>query len=136
MFERYTELARRAIFFARFEASRFGSPQIETEYLLLGLLEENEPLQTLVSRDAVRAAVKKRNPSDLKISTSVDLPVTEECKRALSAAASESERLGHPEINGLHLVFGVLSEESFAAGLLREQGVQLETIRARLAEPK
>jgi ATP-dependent Clp protease ATP-binding subunit ClpC len=37
MFERYTEGARRVIFFARYEASEFGSPFIETEYLLLGL---------------------------------------------------------------------------------------------------
>jgi len=35
MFERYTEKARRVIFFARYEASQFGSPYIETEHLLL-----------------------------------------------------------------------------------------------------
>ena len=33
MFERYTEKARRVIFFARYEASQFGSPCIETEHL-------------------------------------------------------------------------------------------------------
>src|SRR5947207_10768613 len=38
MFERYTEKARRVIFFSRYEASQFGSPYIETEHLLLGLL--------------------------------------------------------------------------------------------------
>ena len=32
MFERYTEKARRVIFFARYEASQFGSPYIETEH--------------------------------------------------------------------------------------------------------
>jgi hypothetical protein len=34
MFERYTEKARRTIFFARYEASQFGSPQIESEHVL------------------------------------------------------------------------------------------------------
>lgn len=34
MFERYTEKARRVVFFARYEASQFGSPYIETEHLL------------------------------------------------------------------------------------------------------
>ena len=38
MFERYTEKARRVIFFARYEASQYGSTYIETEHLLLGLL--------------------------------------------------------------------------------------------------
>ena len=39
MFERYTEHAKRLIFFARYEASQYGSPTIEPEHLLLGLAE-------------------------------------------------------------------------------------------------
>src|SRR5918911_1616126 len=42
MFERYTERARRVIFFARYEASQFGSTTIETEHLLLGLIREEK----------------------------------------------------------------------------------------------
>jgi ATP-dependent Clp protease ATP-binding subunit ClpC len=41
MFDRYTEKARRVIFFARYEASQFGTPQIESEHVLLGLLRED-----------------------------------------------------------------------------------------------
>jgi ATP-dependent Clp protease ATP-binding subunit ClpC len=44
MFERYTEKARRVIFFARYEASQIGSPYIETEHLLVGLLREDKAL--------------------------------------------------------------------------------------------
>jgi ATP-dependent Clp protease ATP-binding subunit ClpC len=44
MFERYTEKARRVIFFARYEASQFGAQWIETEHILLGLLREDKPL--------------------------------------------------------------------------------------------
>ena len=40
MFERFNEPARRAIFFARYEASQFGSPTIELEHLVLGVLRE------------------------------------------------------------------------------------------------
>ena len=35
MFEKYTEKARRVIFFARYEASQLGSRSIETEHVLL-----------------------------------------------------------------------------------------------------
>ena len=42
MFERYTERARRVLFFARYEASQLGSMSIETEHLLLGLLRQPE----------------------------------------------------------------------------------------------
>ena len=38
MFERFTERARRCIYFARQSASEYGSQTIETEHLLLGLL--------------------------------------------------------------------------------------------------
>jgi len=41
MAERYTEKARRVIFFARYEAIEYGSAYIETEYMLLGLLRED-----------------------------------------------------------------------------------------------
>ena len=42
MFERYTERARRVLFFARYEASQLGSISIETEHLLLGLIREGK----------------------------------------------------------------------------------------------
>jgi len=51
MFERYTEKARRVIFFARYEASQFGAPAIEPEHLLLGLMREDK---TLTLEDAIR----------------------------------------------------------------------------------
>src|SRR5437879_12323079 len=38
MFERYTEKARRVIFFGLYEASQFGAPAFEPEPLLLGLI--------------------------------------------------------------------------------------------------
>jgi len=41
MFERYTEKGRRVIFFARYEASEFGSPCIETEHLLRVMIKRS-----------------------------------------------------------------------------------------------
>ena len=42
MFEKYNEKARRALFFARYEASKLGSKVIESEHILLGILREGE----------------------------------------------------------------------------------------------
>ena len=42
MFERYTERARRVLFFARYEASQLGSISIESEHLLLALVREGK----------------------------------------------------------------------------------------------
>jgi ATP-dependent Clp protease ATP-binding subunit ClpC len=65
MFERYTEKARRVIFFARYEASQFGSPYIETEHLLLGLLREDKALANRFLRS--HAAVDSIRPMSMLI---------------------------------------------------------------------
>jgi ATP-dependent Clp protease ATP-binding subunit ClpC len=99
MFERYTEKARRVIFFARYEASQFGSPYIETEHLLLGLLREdkaltNRFLRSHASVESIRKQIEAHTTIREKVSTSVDLPLSNECKRVLAYAAEEAERLG------------------------------------------
>jgi len=138
MFERYTEKARRVIFFARYEASQFGSPFIETEHLLLGLLREdkaltNRFLRSHTSVDSIRKQIEGRTAVREKVSTSVDLPLSHECKRVLAYAAEEAERLSHKHIGTEHLLLGLLREEkSFAAEILHERGLRLSTIREEL----
>jgi acetyltransferase-like isoleucine patch superfamily enzyme len=140
MFERYTEKARRVIFFARYEASQFGLPCIETEHMLLGLLREdkaltNRFLESHASVESIRTQIDAHTAIREKISTSVDLPLSNECKRILAYAAEESETLGHKHIGTEHLLLGVLREEGcFAAEILRERGIQLERVRKTIAE--
>ena len=139
MFERYTEKARRVIFFARYEASQFGSPYIETEHLLLGLLREdkaltNRFLRSHASVESIRKQIEAHTTIREKVSTSVDLPLSNECKRVLAYAAEEAERLGHKHIGTEHLLLGLLREEkSFAAEILQERGLKLAGIREELA---
>jgi ATP-dependent Clp protease ATP-binding subunit ClpC len=139
MFERYTEKARRVIFFARYEASQFGSPYIETEHLLLGLLREdkaltNRFLRSHASVESIRKQIEAHTTIGEKVSTSVDLPLSNECKRVLAYAAEEAERLGHKHLGTEHLLLGLLREEGgFGAELLVERGVKLEKVRDELA---
>src|SRR5213594_3044306 len=139
MFERYTEKARRVIFFARYEASQFGSPYIETEHLLLGLLREdkaltNRFLRSHASVEPIRKQIEGHTTIREKVSTSVDLPLSNECKRVLAYAAEEAERLSHKHIGTEHLLLGLLREEKcFAAEILHERGLRLSTIREELA---
>ncbi len=139
MFERYTETARRTIFFARYEASQFGSAYIETEHLLLGVLREDKALaKRLLASNAkveeLRNSISRGNTS-LKVSTSVDLPLSHESKRALAYGAEEGQRLHQKHIGTEHLLLGLLREEKcFAAQLLREQGVTVELVRKQLKQ--
>ena len=138
MFERYTEKARRVIFFARYEASQFGSPYIEAEHLLLGILREDKALTNRFLRsheplESIRKQIEKNTTIREKVSTSVDLPLSNECKRVLAYAAEEAERLSHRHIGTEHLLLGLLREEkSFAAEILQERGLRLPTVREEL----
>ena len=139
MFERYTERARRVIFFARYEAAQFGSTTIETEHFLLGLIREdknltNRFLQNDSPIDSIRKEIERRTTVREKVSTSIDLPLSNECKRILAYAAEEAERLNHRHIGTEHLLLGVLREEKcLAANILQERGLRLDTIREELA---
>jgi len=137
MFERYTEKARRTIFFGRYEASQFGSPYIESEHLLLGLLREDKALaHTFLPHggvESIRKEVEGQTVIREKVSTSVDLPLSNECKRILAYATEEADRLSHKHIGTGHLFLGVLREQDcFAAKLLRERGIALEMAREQI----
>ena len=139
VFERYTEKARRVIFFARYEASQYGSPYIETEHLLLGLMREDKALANRFLRqqgsiESIRKEIEARITIRERISTSVEVPLSAECKRILNMAAEEAERLGHKHVGTEHLLLGILREEKcFGAEILMERGLRLSTLREELA---
>src|SRR6188508_2786725 len=99
MFERYTERARRVLFFARYEASQLGSISIETEHLLLGLIREGKGLTSRIfarshlSLENIRKEIEGRTVFREKVSTSVELPFSAETKRVLQFAAEEADRM-------------------------------------------
>jgi len=135
MFERYTENARRVIFFARFEASQSASPAIEPEHMLLGLLRENKDLLVKLTplpdpAGAIRKSVEHRAPPAEMISTSVELPLALGTKDVLTKAFEESEALGHRHIGPEHLLLGLLADsESRAAEALQASRITAEGIR-------
>ncbi len=140
MFERYTEKARRTIFFARYEASQYGSPYIETEHLLLGMLREDKALtrhflRSHIPVESIRKQIEQHTIVREKVSVSVDLPLSNECKRVLAYAAEEAERLGHKYIGNEHLLLGLLREgNSFAAKLLGQHGLELAEVSKQVQE--
>jgi len=139
MFEDYSEAARRIIFFARYEASQFSSPYIETEHLLLGLLRQDKrlisPLVRSSVENSIRGETERRSKKHEKISTAVALPLSDGSKRALAYAAEEAERLGHKQISTGDMLLGLLrEEEGRAAKLLNERGVEISALRTELAD--
>jgi len=140
MFERYTERARRVLFFGRYEATELGSETIEPHHLLLGLMREGHGLavriigETARSTDQIHNDILRRVPRPgTKISTSVEVPFSRESKVALTNAAVEADRLKHSHIGDEHLLLGILSDPAtLASSVLIERGLDLATARAAL----
>jgi hypothetical protein len=140
MFERYTTKARRVVFFARYEASHYGSPQIETEHLLLGLLREEKSVnrwvpkaQPEIIRQRIDAATERRP----RIATNLDLPLSTEARQVLVFAAEEADRLAHKDIETEHLLLALLDEDKcFAASLLRDCEADAANLRIKFSEAR
>jgi uncharacterized protein (TIGR02246 family) len=141
MFERFTEKARRVIFFARYEASQYGIMSIETEHLLLGLFREDRGLARKFLSEkggaqSLRDEIESRIIRGERLSTAIEIPISEECKRILNKASEEAERLGSRHIAPEHILLGILNEhDCLAARLLQERGLTLDWLREELARP-
>jgi ClpA/ClpB-like protein len=130
MFERYTEGARRVIFFARFEASQYGSPAIEPEHMLLGLLKEYPSLlEGQLSHDSVanlRTVIEPHLKKGQRFPTSVEVPLSKESQNVLWHAYEEAGRLSHDYIGPEHILFGIFTEQTCPASrFLREHGLKV-----------
>ncbi len=137
MFERYTEKARRVIFFARYEASQYGSREINTEHLLLGLMREN-PLDRWLpqlDRENICQRIDEHLAKATPTSTAVDLPLSAAARCVLKYPADEAERLANKHIGVEHIFLGLLDENKcFAGDLLREGGADAPTVRIHFAK--
>jgi hypothetical protein len=133
MFERYSEKARRTIFFARYEAGSLGSKNIHLPHLLLGLLRESPFVRELFKPHAVEAIRERlrRERQDAPLATTVDIPLSAESKRVLTLAAQEADSHSHPQINCKHLFAGLLQFPSspMADFLSEEAGDPQELLR-------
>ena len=105
----------------------------------MGLLREdkaltNRFLRSYASVESIRRQIENQTTVRQAVSTSVDLPLSNESKRVLAYAAEEAERLGHKQIGTEHLLLGLLREEKcFAAQMLEERGLRLSRVREQLA---
>lgn len=132
MFDRFTEKARRSIFFARYEASAHPSSCIEAEHLLLGLFREWPALAERVPAEQFRKIIAEKYSGGLSVSTSVDLPLSREAQRALSRGAEEADRLGSIHIDCGHLVLGLMQESSWIAEWLNGHHIGTTAIEKML----
>jgi Clp amino terminal domain, pathogenicity island component len=138
MWQRFTERARRVVFFAQEESARLGTNMVGTEHLLLGLVREDDSvagrlLDSLgASLGAIRSGVEKRatrGPGH----QGQNMELTPRCKRVIDLAYEQARGLQNNYIGTEHLLLGLIAEgEGIAARVLLEQGMDLARVRSEV----
>jgi hypothetical protein len=141
MFERYTESARRVLFFARWEVSEAGSSEVGPEHILLGLIQQPEGLvvrifaASHVSLETIRRDVKASIVPGPKISTSVEVPFSADAQRVILAAVAEADNLRHDYVGTEHLLLALLTVEgTLAATTLTRFGLRADAVRMTIVD--
>ncbi|GIV15637.1 MAG: hypothetical protein KatS3mg022_1072 [Armatimonadota bacterium] len=137
MWQRFSERARYAIFYAQEEAERFGGNYVSTEHLLLGLIRDNESTAVKVLQQLGVSLSRLRMELERQVSRGEggvegQTQLTPRAKRAMDFAYDEARLMGDNYIGTEHLLLGLLrGAEGLAGRVLQQMGVDLE--RARMA---
>lgn len=135
MFDRYSERARRVLFFARYELSQLGGETIDPAHLLLGLLRDSKGTDRLFANRNIppadlRLMIEQRVRRGAKFPTSVEVPFAQATQRILTFATEEADRLLERTIEPEHLLLALLREnDPIAAASLIAYGLGLDDTR-------
>jgi ornithine carbamoyltransferase len=138
MWQRFTERARRAVFFAQEEAGRLGENYVSTEHMLLGTIrdQDNVACRILdrmgVSIARVRKEIERQvTHGDGRLGQ--DMQLTPRAKRVIDLAYDEARNLSNNYIGTEHLLLGLIREgEGLAGRVLAKLGVDLERARREI----
>ncbi len=135
MWQRFTERARRVVFFAQEEAGRLGENYVSTEHLLLGLVRENDSVAARildrmgVSLGRIRSEIE-RQVTRGEGRLGQDMQLTPRAKRVIDLAYDEARQLSNNYIGTEHLLLGLIREgEGLAGRVLAKLSVELEKTR-------
>ncbi|GAB4418048.1 MAG: ATP-dependent Clp protease ATP-binding subunit [Anaerolineales bacterium] len=131
--ERFTQRAKRVLSLAHQEAERARKEQIETDHLLLALMEEAGGIAGRVLRelgmdsDRMREMVERVSGSGDHTGGKIEL--APETQKVLEMAVEEARRLGHHYIGTEHILLGLVRGGGPALDVLRKLGVTPDQIR-------
>jgi len=140
MWQRFTERARKAVFYAQEEAGKWGENSVGPEHLLLGLVREDDNMAARildrlgVKPEAVREGVQARlQPGEGK--TGKDMQLTPAAKQVVDGAYEEARQLDDNYIGAEHLLLGMLREQAgIAPEVLAGLGVTPGAVQERLQQ--
>ena len=135
MWQRFSDSARKVIYYAQEEAQRFGAQVIDPEHLLLGITHNSlcvasrvltqlgtrpDSFERVISAQLPRAP--QNDPSDMTLSP--------RSKQVVDFAYAEARNLNHNYIGTEHLLLGLLKQRDGIAGeVMNMKGVTLDAAR-------
>jgi len=135
MWQRFTERARRVVFFAQEEAGRLGENYVATEHILLALIRENDSVAARIldrmgiSLSSLRAEIERQvTKGDGRLGQ--DMQLTPRAKRVIDLAYDEARQLNNNYIGTEHLLLGVIREGEGLAGRICSK-LNIDMDRAR-----
>lgn len=146
MWQRFTERARKVVFYAQEEARRLGECNVTPSHLLLGLMRESDHVAARildrlgVSHEMIQAQVYPQSwPPAPTLSPVPLIPVdsmqlTPNSKRVIDAAYQESKRLSNNYIGTEHLLLGLLHNNGNAGQFLGNLGLSAARARVEVAQ--
>lgn len=155
VWQRYTERARRVVYYAQEESTRLGNHDVSAGHLLLGLLRDVQEhnvwpppptdrvdpaeIAAWVLRDlrvdpkAMREELERRLTPDAAPGTG-DKKLMPDGKQVVSFAYDEARTLNCSYIGTEHLLLGLIRDKSRPAGqVLAQSGVDYEHARQQVA---
>ena len=140
MWQRFTERARRVVFFAQEEAGRLGENYVSTEHLLLGLVRENDSVAARILDTMGVSLGRIRNEIERQVARGdgrmgQDMQLTPRAKRVIDLAYDEARQISNNYIGTEHILLGLVREgEGLAGRVLAKLGVELERTRREVRE--
>jgi ornithine carbamoyltransferase len=138
MWQRFTERARKVVFYAQEEAGRLGENYVSTEHLLLGLVRENDNVAARildrigVSLGRIRSEIERQVArGDGRLGQ--DMQLTPRAKRVIDLSYDEARQLSNNYVGTEHLLLGLIREgEGLAGRVLAKLGADEERARAEV----
>lgn len=134
MFERYTEPARRAIFYARAVAVLNGAVAIDSIHLLCGLIwgDDSRAQRLFQLREIfpMHRGCPLKSGNIKPVTTVQGPPLSGEGKKVVARAAPEANAMRDYWIDTEHLLLGILAEPTCqAAQIFARSSITLESAR-------
>jgi len=146
-FDRFTERAQDAIARSQEVLARYGHTQLDTEHLLLAMVEQPEgviteiltrlsvDVETLTSRlDQLLQSTHSAVAPGASGTTPMQLFVTPRLNRLMYVASEEAKKLGDEYVSTEHIFLAVLGVGGGAASILGDMGVTREKAQSVIEE--